>query len=175
MIGLLPVLTALGRHRRNAEVAIFLKKGLATGSLDYYGTATALSVGGRYLAGASVGDYALFGGSYTDSSPYSDVVDAYNTSLTRSTPTALGVGRYYLAGASVGNYALFGGGYSGRTEVDAYNTSLTHSTPTALSVGRHYLAGASVGDYALFGGGYSGRTEVDAYSILHLLIQHQQH
>ncbi len=65
---------------------------------------------------------------------YSDVVDAYNTSLTRSTPTALSVGRYYPTGASVGSYALFGGGYTGSYSdvVDAYSTSLTRSTPTAL-------------------------------------------
>ena len=57
------------------RLPFFLKKGLAPESLDYYGTATELSVGRQYLAGASVGDYALFGGGFTGS--YSDVVDAY--------------------------------------------------------------------------------------------------
>ena len=65
---------------------VFFLKG-STGKLSYYGTATALSVARMYLAGASGGDDAWFGGGFTDS--VSGVVDAYNTSLTRSTPTAL--------------------------------------------------------------------------------------
>ena len=106
---------------------VFFLKG-STGSsekeLSYYGTATALSVARMYLAGASVGDYALFGGGTDDESMFT-TVDAYNTSLTRSTPTALSEGRYFLAGASVGDYALFGGGYTGSVSsvVDAYEFS----------------------------------------------------
>ena len=57
------------------RLPFFLKKGLAPERISYYGTATALSVGRYRLVGASVGDYALFGGGY--SSSYSDVVDAY--------------------------------------------------------------------------------------------------
>ena len=60
---------------------VFFLKG-STGSsekeLSYYGTATALSVGRYALAGASVGDYALFGGGYKGS--YSNVVDVYEFS-----------------------------------------------------------------------------------------------
>ena len=37
-------------------------------------------------------------------------VDAYDTSLTRTTPTDLSVARKDLAATAVGNYALFGGG-----------------------------------------------------------------
>jgi tRNA G37 N-methylase TrmD len=103
----------------------------------------------------------LFGGGYTGS--YSNTVDAYDNSLTRSTPTALSVDRYYLAATTVGNYALFGGGYSASNVVDAYDTMLTRSTPTALSVGRFGLSATTVGDYALFGGGYSASNVVDAY------------
>ena len=137
--------------------------------------ATALSVARTHLAGASVGNYALFAGGSVSSATYSSVVDAYNTSLVRSTPTALRTVRGYLAGASVGNYALFAGGYiSSRpyysSVVDAYNASLVRSTPTALSVARQYLAGASVGNYALFAGGdinnasSSRSPTVDAYN-----------
>jgi len=88
--------------------------------LQYYGTATKLSSARRNLAATSVGDYALFGGGYDGS--YSKVVDAYNTSLTRSTPTALSKARYNLAATSVGDYALFGGGDTGSYSkvVDAY-------------------------------------------------------
>ena len=93
------------------------------GELEYYGTATALSTARRLLAATTVGDYALFGGGTTGSS--SNVVDAYNASLTRSTPTALSTARYQLAATTVGDYALFGGGTTGNSSsvVDAYTAS----------------------------------------------------
>ncbi len=136
-------------------------------------TPTALSVARTELAGASVGDYALFAGGYGNNADKTTTVDAYNTDLVRSTPTELSVARYSLAGASVGNYALFAGGSesifssSYRDVVDAYNASLVRSTPTALSVARERLAGTSVGNYALFAGGEGGgyyRDTVDAYN-----------
>ena len=120
-------------------------------------TPTSLSTARNKLAGASVGNYALFAGGDMDHGNYVSTVCAYNSSLAKSTPTELSTARYALAGASVGNYALFAGGYisgSGRSStVDAYNSSLTRSTPTELSTARQYLAGASVGNYALFAGG----------------------
>ena len=85
-------------------------------------TPTALSQARSDLAGASVGNYALFAGGTIGSTTY-PTVDAYNSSLVRSTPTALSEARYSLAGASVGNYALFAGGLNGFTvypTVDAY-------------------------------------------------------
>ena len=89
------------------------------GELGYYGTATPLSAGRYNLAGASVGNYALFAGGF--GSGEQSAVDAYNTSLTRSIPTTLSVARNQLAGASVGNYALFAGGYGNSSSaVDAY-------------------------------------------------------
>jgi hypothetical protein len=111
--------------------------------LSRYGTATALATGRWSFAAASVGDYALFGGG-NDGSNYINTVDAYNTSLTHSTPAALSTARRRLAAAAVGNYALFGGGYTGSASnvVDAYNTSLTRSTPTALSAARYYVVAA---------------------------------
>ena len=148
-------------------------------------TPTALSVSRYATASASVGDYALFAGGttgYVNNANYygvSDVVDAYNKSLIRSTPTVLSVARDCLAGASIGtDYALFGGGvsytYSGEMPydvVDAYDKSLTRSTPTVLDVARYSLAGGSVGNYALFGGGklYNSNSStyydtVDAYT-----------
>jgi hypothetical protein len=97
------------------------------------------------------------------------VVDAYDTSLTRSTPTALSTARRYLAATTVGDYALFGGGNASSysSVVDAYDTSLTRSTPTALSEARRWLAATTVGDYALFGGGFTGlySSVVDAYTV----------
>ena len=137
-------------------------------------TPTSLSVGRCVLAATSVGDYALFGGgsfdNYVSGRQSFDTVDAYNTSLTRSTPTALSQARDDLAATSVGNYALFGGGWagSGSSTVDAYNLSLTRSTPTPLSEARSILAATSVGNYALFGGGWAGSdsSTVDAYTIV---------
>ena len=140
------------------------------GELKYYGTITSLSAARYDLAATSIGNYALFGGGI-GSNINNTTVDAYNASLTHSTPTALSNGRYRLAATKVGDYALFGGGHSlsgsshsYHTTVDAYNTSLTRSLPTSLSSGRGELAAASNGSYALFGGGNSGSSIVDAYN-----------
>ena len=143
------------------------KKPAAT--LQYYGTATKLSVARRSLAATTVGNYALFGGGYKEFG-MSTVVDAYDTSLTRTIPTALSVARESLAATTVGNYALFGGG-EGTDDfiatVEAYDTSLTRTIPTALSVARRGLAATTIGNYALFGGGqdnsYNDSEVVDAY------------
>lgn len=151
-------------------------------------TPTTLSQARHLLAATSVegydANYALFGGGrhYSTDDSYS-TVDAYNASLTRSTPTALSQARDYLAATSVRTYyvkltpigtwiyeyyALFGGGSNGSgysSTVDAYNLSLTRSTPTPLSEARGALAATSVGNLALFGGGYgnSYSSTVDAY------------
>ena len=138
-------------------------------------TPTALSQARDALAATTVASaggsspqsgYALFGGGYAGS--YSAVVDAYDTSLTRSTPTALSQARTRLAATSIGNYALFGGGSGPSAVVDAYDTSLTRTTPTELSQARSNLAATNIGNYALFGGGqtgpFSGNSDVvDAY------------
>ena len=130
------------------------------GELAFYGEITPLSVSRGSLAAASVGNYALFAGGMDSDKTLFATVDAYNNSLTHSTPTALSVARQRLAGASVGNYALFASGTTGtiydtgNTTVDAYNNSLTRSTPTVLGTNRGQVTAASVGNYALFAGGY---------------------
>jgi hypothetical protein len=139
--------------------------------VEYYGTITALSAARYAIPATTVGNYALFGGGQTGTNAYSNVVDAYNQSLTRSTPTALSEAKYQHAATTVGNYALFGGGQnkaaSRRKVVNAYDQSLTRSTPTALSEARNNLAATTVGNYALFGGGQTGSKAysnvVDAY------------
>lgn len=123
------------------------------GELSYYGTATSLSDARYQLAATTVGGYALFGGGFVSSS----TVDAYNSSLTRTSPTELSSPRGNLSATTVGNYALFGSGstsaagsyYGG---VDAYDTSLTMSTYLGVTP-RDRLAATTVGEYALFGGG----------------------
>ena len=115
------------------------------------------------LAATSVGNYALFaGGNISDDSTTISAVstvDAYNKSLTKTTPTSLNQARSNLVATSVGDYALFGGGITSNSQlvsvVDAYDTSLTRSTPTALTTARHNLSATSNSTYALFGGGRS--------------------
>ena len=136
-------------------------------------TPTALSQARSYLKATTVGNYALFGGGYSYSSGvgnyYYATVDAYDTSLTRTTPTELSQARSYLAATRVGNYALFGGGYDenyvSSSTVDVYDTLLTRTISTSLSQARRQLAATTVGNYALFGGGYSSNYSniVDAY------------
>jgi hypothetical protein len=120
-------------------------------------TPTVLSVARSNLAGAKVGNYAVFAGG-APASGVSNVVDAYDTSLVRTTPTTLSAGRFDLAGASVGSYAVFAGGSDASSNplnsVDAYNTSLTRST-ASLKVARRLLllGGSSITSYAVIGGG----------------------
>jgi hypothetical protein len=102
--------------------------------------------------GGTYGDYI-----YSEGFSYYSTVDAYDKSLTRTTPIGLSQARYALAATKVGNYALFAGGtyqtYTGTTIVDAYDTSLTRTNPTGLLRAKFALAATSIGNHALFGGG----------------------
>ena len=136
--------------------------------LEKVGTATALSAARYDMRAATVGNYALFAGGFTSKSAFgysvSSSVDAYNTSLTKSTPTELSCKRCGHAAASVGGYALFAGGASKHTafgydgvvgSVDAYNASLTRSAAHIFG-NTAAIGGAAVGNYALFAGGTAG-------------------
>lgn len=106
--------------------------------------------------GISAGNYALFSGT--------SAVDAYSTSLVKSSPQNLSSYRGYTGGATAGEYALFVGGRSGSTyysTVDAYNASLIRSNPIGLTISSSMLPGASLGNYAIFCGGLSGPTCMD--------------
>ena len=128
------------------------------GLYKYGGSVPNLSVARYELSATTVGNYALFGGGGNDGNIYSSTVDAYNSSLTRTTATSLSKGRIDLAATTVGNYALFGGGcgygINGYTSysstVDAYNSSLTRTTATDLDHNFCYLSSTTVGNYALF-------------------------
>ena len=133
--------------------------------LERYGMAAALSAARDSMRAATVGKCALFAGGYSRSVfGYSvgSSVDAYNTSLTKSTPTELSCKRCGHAAASVGGYALFAGGassynllgyYDGLVgSVDAYNASLTRSAAHIFG-DTAAIGGAAVGNYALFAGG----------------------
>ena len=136
-------------------------------ALSYYGTAADLSVARASLAATSVGDYAIFGGGYSNNNVLSTTVDTYSSTLVKGTATALAEGRRHLAATSVGNYAIFAGGYDTTSAtVDAYSSTLAKGTTTNLSVARGYLAATTVGDYAIFGGGRGSkyRATVDTYT-----------
>ena len=118
--------------------------------------------------------YALFGGGKGGGDVYYELIDVYDSSLTRTTPTALSQARYHLAATTVifpggSVYALFGGGFydadNSSSVVDVYDSSLTRIAPTALSAARGFLAATTLATtggsgYALFGGGGG----VDSYS-----------
>ena len=105
--------------------------------LEYYGTITPLSMARYRLAAATVGNYAIFAGGYSDASL--DAVEAYTDTLTKTSCEALSEPRDYLQAATVGDYALFAGGrdssYSdgnvSTNAVDAYNSSLTRTNPSS--------------------------------------------
>ena len=145
--------------------------------LKKVGTATALGRPCQVLAAASVGDYALFAGRDEGFITYSpSAIDAYDTSLTKSSPTGWGAERKNCGAATIGNHALFAGGGDEhgdkvQSSVDAYDTSLTRSSAPALIGPRRLVGAAIAGDHALFAGGVnrSGDTTryyktVDAYS-----------
>ena len=135
------------------------------GQVTYYGTVSSLSVARSKIAGASVGNYAIFaGGEYYDSNydrRMCDTVDAYNESLTHRTLTRLQQARSYMASTSNNTNALFTGGITGldgdafySSNVDAYNASLTRTIPADLQLSRIDHAGACIGTFAVFAGGY---------------------
>ena len=145
--------------------------------LKKVGTATALGRPCQVLAAASVGDYALFAGRDEGFITYSpSAIDAYDTSLTKSSPTGWSAERKDCGAASIGDHALFAGGGDEhgdkvQSSVDAYDTSLTRSSAPALIGPRRLVGAAIAGDRALFAGGVnrSGDTTrdyktVDAYS-----------
>ena len=129
------------------------------GELRYYGTATALSEARYDLTATATGGYALFAGGKTDK--YSNVVDAYNRSLTRTKPAGLEKYGVHIA-TSVGQYAIIATNDLSSTLITSvadsyviYNNSLTKvSNNIGTTVEARTSKGvANVGNYALFAGG----------------------
>lgn len=150
----------IGNSNGKAEL-IWGPRGLNRYSRDVTGLKTA-----RYsLSGSEVGDYALFAGGLTKVSSTSNAVDAYDKTLTRTSPTALSTGRYGMASATNNTYSIFAGGEGYSDVVDAYDKTLTRKTPSALSVGRKSSAACASNYIAVAGGnaksGYS--KVVDGY------------
>ena len=150
--------------------------------LEKVGMATALSAARYDMRAATVGNYALFAGGFTSKSTFGysvgSSVDAYNTSLTKSTPTELSCKRCGHAAASVGGYALFAGGASAYKmlgyysdivgSVDAYNASLTRSAAHVFGK-TAAIGGAAVGNYALFAGGTTD-AQIDSNNVTNSVL-----
>lgn len=129
------------------------------GELRYYGRATALSEARRDLTATTTGGYALFAGG--NNGNYSNVVDAYNRSLTRTKPAGLERYGVHIA-TSVGQYAIIATNDLSSSFISdvadsyvIYNNSLTKvSNNIGTTVKARTDKGvANVGNYALFAGG----------------------
>lgn len=141
------------------EVTAYSKQSLSQIVCD------AMSDGKRDHAAASIGEYALIAGGATSAGSITNVVYAYDKSLTRSIPTTLSSARYQLAGTSVDDYALFAGGYTtSRSKViDVYDRSLTRSNPISLTYSVSSPIAVTVQGYALFADGSGGSKLVQAF------------
>lgn len=131
----------------------------SSGGVAYYGQITPLSVSRHSLSAATAGQYAVFAGGYS-----SRAVDAYSSSLVRSSVSDLPQVMAGAAAASAGQYAVFAGGYNGSSvqkTVYAYDGDLALSTWTELSARSQALAGATGTDGAWFGGGSTSTTASD--------------
>ena len=127
-----------------------------------------LSVKRAHMGAVSVGKYILFMGGTDrngkstqagyDSVTY-DTVDAYDSSLTRTTAPALS-NKYNAAGFVTGlhnKYALAAPDKKD-TNVDVYDSALTKTTPFKLP--NYRAAATTIEDYALFAGGISSKTDL---------------
>lgn len=146
--------------------------------------AESLSVARSNMASVSTPTHIIFAGGITarthpfstqEAPTVSNVVEAYDASLTRMTLTALSSSRQAtqnLTGVYKDGWVLFSGANS-NLNVDAYDSSFTKFTDTSalgqqLSQARTYLTAMSIGDYIIYAGGYASsaaQTTVDAYKV----------
>jgi hypothetical protein len=122
----------------------------------------------RVGIGGTPSFFLFAGGTTTPTFGQTNLVNAYNTSLTISTPTVLSVARREVVGASIENFILFAGGLVGSTRqtvVDVYNQALTRSTATALPTANSFGLGVSSKGFAFFtsGNNDNGNQKVVAY------------
>lgn len=106
----------------------------------------------------------MFGGGNGSRDIYA-IVDAYNTSGTRSAVTDLSAARFGLLAASVEDFAVFAGGYAESvyyTAADVYDKSLTRSNNFTLKYSHWGGDAAEIGSFALLGGGFgTDSTKID--------------
>ena len=113
-------LSASGKVYGAATIGSYALLGINNGTMNVYDasltrtTAASLRTSRIWFAAAAVGDYALFAGGSSKKSvggnDYYNTVDAYDSSLVRTTAASLDAARHSPAAAVVGEYALFAGG-----------------------------------------------------------------
>lgn len=140
--------------------------------VEYKGTTTPLDDVKISHGAGSTPDYAIFafGQTAEDSSwdYYSDPINAYSKSLTKTTVSYSSYDESYhsVVSASVGNYAMFGGFYkydyfhdgtgwswTRRGMPKAISNSLVFSTASPIDEIANNYSAASNGNYAIFAGG----------------------
>ena len=136
-----------------------------TRSLTYVGYS--LPAATDSLAGAHVGEYAVFAGGALSGGNDTKSAYAYDYALIRTNLTNLSYAREDMAGGSVGNYAIFAGGTVfvssigtcsyGQTYTDAYDDSLTKVTIKSIPSQETLKCSMSLfnNSYVLFVGGYT--------------------
>ena len=125
-------------------------------------------------ATTAIGNHVIFANGIGVDKAYYRTVEAYDSSLTKTTCATTSKTEAYRAATTVGNYAIIAGGVYGNasntydTTIDVYDSSLTKITAgIALSVGRSNLRATTVNGNALFAGGtiYANRQSVvDSYN-----------
>lgn len=171
--------TDVARRTKKAYIGIggVARPCFGGGQLARYGTITPLSVARRASGVANVGKYMLvMGGDNATAATtgFYDIVDAYDTSLTRSTAPSLRCSSSDGAAGSVGGYAFYaGGGNSGYESsmtniqrVTAYDKDLVISSPPDLSQKRYRTSGIASPTHFIVGPGEFGgsaRANVEAY------------
>jgi hypothetical protein len=132
-------------------------------------TTASLSQGRLYLAAASAGSIAAFGGGQTASLEAVATVDLYNASTGKWSASALSSPRFGLAAAGVGTTIVFAGGIVNSNQysdvVDIYDTRSSLWTTAHLSVARALITTAVIGNQLIFAGGYNSNGISDAVEI----------
>jgi hypothetical protein len=113
---------------------------------------SSLSVPRGDLSAGQNSGFAIFAGGMTTSLTTSGAVDAYNSSLTRTSLSALSTARMLSVGVSFNNNVIISGGATGYTNLvlggalsssERYNSSGTRTSGPALSTARAYPAGTA--------------------------------
>lgn len=134
-----------------------------------------LSLPRGYFSASSSPNYALFGGGTGDGEELSDeelsdVVDVYDSNLTRVSTARLSEKRYYLCSSSINGYVLFAGGINSSINrsytVDAFNDDLINVDCPNLKYSRESFASSTLSSnhYALFAGGTYADDETEVYT-----------
>lgn len=144
------------------------------GEVVYYGTATNI-MAAYYIAGTSVGDYAIFAGGTTGKAgtySFTNIVYTFNSSLTRSAADSLPYNQTGSLGASFADHALIIGGEAFRSstqitphEIVSYDSALTRMLLESVSSSNDI--GAQTGNIFLFGSYARPRYYLDESLTLH--------